>query len=81
LIFTFIGFDPEEGEELAQRASILVKNDLLDKWGDYVLTVMVSDNFKNNLLDKSGAYIYAPSVNVKIIYHYELYNHLHGKLF
>jgi hypothetical protein len=44
------------------RASILVKNDLLDKWGTYVLKVTVSADFKKKLLDKSGAYMYAPSV-------------------
>ena len=55
LTFEIVGFKPEEGEELfsltkvdTQRASINVTSDLLDKWGNYTLTVKVSTYFKRN---------------------------------
>jgi hypothetical protein len=75
LTFTFVDYDPKKGENFFAinrlddlRASIVVKKDLLDEWGDYVLTVKVSNDFKKNFLDKSGAYIYAPSVTDNIYF-------------
>ena len=55
MAFEFDGFNPEEGQDLfaitkvdTQRAFITVKRDLLDKWGNYTLTVRVSTNFVRN---------------------------------
>jgi hypothetical protein len=55
LIFEFAGSDPEEGEKLfaikkvdTQRASVFVKSNLLDKWGEYTLKVKVSTYFNTN---------------------------------
>jgi len=55
LTFDFVGYDPEEGKELfainkvdTKRASVSVKSNLLDKWGEYTLKVKVSTYFKTN---------------------------------
>lgn len=55
LTFEFVGYDPKEGEELfaiskvdTQRASVFVKSNLVDKWGEYTLKVKASDpNFSD----------------------------------
>jgi len=50
LTFEFVDHDPEEGEELfainkvdTQRASVSVKGNLTNKWGEYTLKVKASD--------------------------------------
>jgi hypothetical protein len=55
LTFEFVDFEPAEGKDLfaitkvdIQKASITVKSNLLDKWGNYTLTVKVSTYFKRN---------------------------------
>jgi hypothetical protein len=62
LDFTFVDPTPAEVRELfdiikvdAQRASITVKKDLLDTWGEYTLTVMVSADLKRKFLDETCA--------------------------
>jgi hypothetical protein len=55
LTFSFVDSNPKEGQELFSiikvdrlRAAVKVKNDLLDKWGEYKLTMMVSADFGRN---------------------------------
>jgi hypothetical protein len=55
LTFEIVGYDPEEGKNLfainkvdVRMASILLKNNLLNKWGEYTLKVKVSSYFETN---------------------------------
>jgi len=56
LTFEFVGYDPEEGEELfaikmedTKKASVSVKGNLTNKCGEYTLKVKVSTYLKKIL--------------------------------